>query len=72
MQCWIIGDDEFDAVGIAISSKLQKLSATQYPLAENLINNILYKAAMNKLNDTCKVVGDGTPVDSCILYRCNT
>ncbi|KAM9325922.1 uncharacterized protein PAF06_002068 [Gastrophryne carolinensis] len=44
-------DDEYDAFGIMVSSKLRKMDDQQRLLAEVLIMDVLYKGFINQLNE---------------------
>lgn len=44
-------NDEYDAFGIMVSSKLRKMDDQQRLLAEVLIMDVLYKGFINQLNE---------------------
>ncbi|KAF5277243.1 hypothetical protein FQR65_LT00351 [Abscondita terminalis] len=63
---------EFDAVGICIAKKLQRMDSTQSILAESIINNVLTKGLLGSLSTNSKLC-DGACIDALNLhYSTNT
>lgn len=46
---------EFDAVGVNIAKKLQRMHSTQAIFAESIINEVLMRGLLNKLTDSTKL-----------------